>query len=111
MIMSNPEIDNYGNQLWFNEKRQLHRLNGPAAEYANGDKIWYQHGKCHRLDGPAFELACGYKSWILYDKKHREDGPAIEFPDGNRQWWIDDKQINVNSQEEFERYMRLKAFW
>ena len=22
----------------------LHRVDGPAIEYANGDKSWYQHG-------------------------------------------------------------------
>jgi len=33
----------------------LHRLDGPAIEYANGRKVWYVNGKLHRLNGPAVE--------------------------------------------------------
>ena len=44
---------------------KLHRLGGPAVEYANGDKVWYQNGKRHRLDGPAAEYANGGKSWYI----------------------------------------------
>ena len=43
----------------------LHRENGPAIEYADGNKLWYQNGKLHRLDGPAVEFADGSKEyWI-----------------------------------------------
>jgi len=30
---------------------------------------------------------------------------------GTKRWYLDDKQIDCKSQEEFERLMRLKAFW
>jgi hypothetical protein len=31
----------------------IHREDGPAVEYDNGDKSWMVHGERHRLDGPA----------------------------------------------------------
>ena len=40
---------------------------------------------------------------------HRLDGPAI-IDGENKRWFIDGKHIPVNSQEEFERYMKLIAF-
>ncbi|CAB4196760.1 hypothetical protein UFOVP1290_280 [uncultured Caudovirales phage] len=43
---------------------------------------------------------------------HRLNGPAIYYPDGKDcLWFINHKQIPCNSQEEFERLIKLKAFW
>jgi hypothetical protein len=42
-----------------------HREDGPAVEYANGDKEWCLNGKLHRTDGPAVERAIGTKRWYL----------------------------------------------
>jgi hypothetical protein len=39
----------------------LHRDDGPAIEYSDGEKVWYQHGLRHRIDGPALEHANGDK--------------------------------------------------
>ena len=37
------EIDKYGNKEWFlNGER--HRTDGPAVEFANGDKMWGLNG-------------------------------------------------------------------
>jgi len=74
-----------------NDQFQLHRLDGPAIETANGSKQWYQNGKSHRLDGPAIEDADGTKAWWQNDKLHRLDGPAIEWADGAKSWWQNDK--------------------
>ena len=46
----------------------LHRLEGPAAEWANGTKGWYTNGKFHRLDGPAYEHSNGTKIWYFKGK-------------------------------------------
>ena len=43
----------------------LHRKDGPALEYANGDKLWYLNGLLHRENGPAVEYANGVKEWYL----------------------------------------------
>ena len=53
--MSRLTIYKDGNRRWYNEKGQLHRLNGPAIEFNNGNKFWYINGKLHREKGPASE--------------------------------------------------------
>jgi hypothetical protein len=64
------------------------------------DKAWYQDGKLHRLDGPACEWAAsdwaaGSKEWWYQEGKlHRLDGPAIEWVDGSKEWWIKGKKIH-----------------
>jgi hypothetical protein len=43
---------------------------------------------------------------------HRIDGPAFDWMSVKRQeWYLYGKRVDVNSQEEFERMMKLKAFW
>lgn len=64
-LLSKPVIDYKGNKTWYNEDGQLHRLNGPAYEGANGSKEWYQNGLAHRLDGPSIELVNGDKYWHI----------------------------------------------
>jgi hypothetical protein len=63
----------------------FHREDGPAIEYANGDKFWYYHGQ-----------------W------HREDGPAAEYANGNKAWHLKGKQY---TEEEYWRLVKLKALW
>jgi hypothetical protein len=75
---------------WFYEGKR-HRDDGPAKEYANGDKFWYRDDKLHRDDGPAVEKADGYKEWYRNDKLHRDDGPAIEYANGNKYWYKNGK--------------------
>lgn len=66
---------------------QLHRDDGPALEYANGDKAWYRDGQLHRDDGPAVELPNGDREWYRDNQLHRDDGPAIERIDGYKAWF------------------------
>ena len=76
-----------------------------------GTKHWYLNGKFHREDGPAAEYADGTKYWCLNGKRHRVDGPAVEYANGDKYWCLNGKQLNCKTQEEFEQYMKLKAFW
>jgi len=76
-----------GAKSWY-QNGELHREDGPAVEWDDGDKYWYQNGKYHREDGPAIELANGDKEWWLNGKLHREDGPAIELSNGSKEWWL-----------------------
>ena len=62
--------------VYFKEGK-LHREDGPAIEYANGDKLCYKEGKRHREHGPAIENADGNKYWYKEGKRHREYGAAI----------------------------------
>ena len=81
--MSNPEIDEDGNKFWYNEQGKLHRVDGPAIKWWNGDKAWWSHGKLHREDGPAVEWCNGDKEWSLNDKEYTEEEFALfQFMNG-----------------------------
>ena len=69
----------------------IHREDGPACEYSDGDKYWLINGKLHREDGPARECSNGAKYWYMNDKRHREDGPAIEWSNGSVEYWLNNK--------------------
>jgi hypothetical protein len=60
-------INKYGDKFYYKDKAMkiLHRLDGPAVEWSNGDKIWFVNGKRHRLDGPAIEYSTGSKAWYV----------------------------------------------
>jgi len=73
---------------------KLHRLDGPACEWSDGDKVWYAEGKRHRIDGPAIELSDGSKFWYVKGKYHRLDGPAIELSNGSKLWFVEGKEYS-----------------
>jgi len=102
------EVNN-GNVRWYKEGTNiLHRIDGPATEYANGDKFWYQNGKLHRIDGPAKEYAGGDKVWYQNDQLHRLDGPACEYANGTKFWFYQGDYIKCSSQEKFEKIIKEK---
>jgi hypothetical protein len=80
---------------WFNKEGKYHRLDGPAIEYSDGDKAWYQNGERHRLDGPAREWSDGSKEWWVEGKKHRIDGPAMEYYNNSKEWYIEGKYYST----------------
>ena len=63
-------VDEYGTFWSLNDK--FHREDGPAIEFANGNKLWYQNGHIHREDGPAIEWASGNKIWYLNGQRLTE---------------------------------------
>ena len=81
-----------GDRYWY-QNDKLHRLDGPAVEFANGTRSWHQNGQRHRTDGPAVEYADGDRYWYQNGQRHRLDGPAVEYSDGTRSWWINGKQL------------------
>jgi hypothetical protein len=46
----NGELDEDGDRLWTNSEGEYHREDGPAIEYADGDKYWYINGKYFSKD-------------------------------------------------------------
>jgi hypothetical protein len=78
----------------------LHRTDGPAREFSNGECEWFVHGKRHREDGPAVTwpiprpnkeqepAVCGYEAWYVNGVRHRADGPAQVYPNGDRVWYF-----------------------
>ena len=109
-INMNYEINEEGDKYWCKEG-QPHREDGPAIEDASGNKFWYKEGKPHRIDGPACEFINGYKSWYVEGKYHRIDGPAIEYSSGAKEYYYLGKYINCNSDEEYFKLLKLRAFW
>lgn len=62
------------------------------------------------------EYSDGVKWYWQGEIRHREDGPAIEEPFGidegfSYKWWYKGETIICNSQKEFEKLIKLKAFW
>ena len=60
------EVDARGTRWYYNSANQLHREGGPAVEWSDGGKLWYQNGLPHRLDGPAIEWWNGDKRWFIH---------------------------------------------
>ncbi len=85
-----------GTIIYLNDKNQLHRIDGPAIERVNGDKLWYENGKRHRLNGPAIEDINGDKYWYQNGLLHRLDGPAVECVHGNKYFWINGHNLTEN---------------
>jgi hypothetical protein len=65
---------------------------------------WYQNGQLHRLDGPAIEYPNGDKRWYQNDQLHRLDGPAIEFSNGTKEWYINSVRFTEN---EFNKQVKV----
>jgi hypothetical protein len=83
----------------------------PADQRTFYYDIWNNR---HRIDGPAISRKTDlgeHQEWYLHGKRHRDDGPAIEYADGEKHWFYNDYPIDCSSQEEFERILKLKAFW
>jgi len=101
-------IDKFGTKTYKNSNGQLHRIDGPAREYKNGDKWWYKEGEYHRENGPAMEYANGDKVWYKEGKLHREDGPAWEWANVDKEWYLLFKELE---EKEFNSWTsRIKKF-
>ena len=88
------EIDEDGSRRNYNTNGELHRTDGPAVEWAVGEKRWYQNGLLHRTNGPAVIRAGGGKEWWQNGLLHRENGPAAEWADGRKSWHINGKVLS-----------------
>ena len=88
-------VDDAGTTCWYKDAKHSirHRDGGPAIEYANGSKEWWQNDQYHRTDGPAIEYADGSKEWWQNDQCHRTDGPAVIYPDGSQWWYLNDRPL------------------
>jgi hypothetical protein len=79
--------DPAGNIRYRDENGNLHRDDGPAVIYWDGEQRWYKHGIRHREDGPQAIFPGRGSAWYQNDKLHRDDGPAFEYPSENRFEW------------------------
>ena len=90
--MKKLAIDKFRDKRWYSAGK-LHREDGPAVEWVNGDREWWSNGDLHREGGPAVEHADGHKEWFLNGSLHREDGPAVEYANGCREWWLNGEYL------------------
>lgn len=87
-ISNGEEIDACGN-IWRWKSGLLHSECGkPSVEFDNGIVMFHTNGKLHRIEGP-----------------------VIIHADGTCFWFFENQLIPVSSQNEFEQWLRLKAFW
>ena len=74
-------------------------------------KEYWENGKLHRLDGPAVEYADGYKAYWINGKKHRLDGPAIESMYGIKEYFVNDvyvtDKIKDIPEKDIPKYLKL----
>jgi hypothetical protein len=63
---------------WKDKKGDLHRLNGPAVIFNDGDTLWYRHGQMHRDDGPArIWVKYGIEEWYKDGKPYKPSAHEI----------------------------------
>ena len=71
-LLYNVRVYECGTKEWYLFDK-LHRLDGPAVEFADGSKLWYKDGLRHRLDGPACEILDGEKAWYINGECYSEE--------------------------------------
>ena len=82
-----------------------------VLEYEDGDCYWYIGNDNHRESGPCVTRLNGSWEWKWYGKPHRADGPAVRHSNGDCFWIYEGELIDCTTQEQFEQYLKLKAFW
>ena len=117
-INGNVSIEITSNLISIYKNEKLHRDDGPAVIYSNGNKTWYKNGELHRDDGPAVIRNDGTKGWYKNGLCHREDGPAVIFSDGYQAWYKNGKRhrddgpavidIDDNYKEWYKNGVRIK---
>jgi len=82
-------------------KSKCYYKDGSVSDYYDIHQI------LHRVDGPACEYADGSKFWYINDKLHRIDGPAIEYADGTKYWYINGDRL---AEEEFNNHIKVQHY-
>lgn len=81
---------------WRLPNGDLHREDGPALEWNDGTKVWFQNNVMHRNDGPAYEGCDGALQWFV----HGTEVTAAEFRDWRAQFLEEQKQRWEDRQRE-----------
>lgn len=50
------------------------------------------------------------KIYVSYldGQPHSLNGPAVVYPDGRKEWWADGKSLPVNSQKDYEAWLKIR---
>ncbi|CAB4196579.1 hypothetical protein UFOVP1290_99 [uncultured Caudovirales phage] len=71
----------------------------------SGTKFYFGGSEDHRIVIDPINNTPMYVRGVL----HREDGPAIECINSYKEFYLDG--IRIKTLEEFDRLVKLKAFW
>lgn len=91
------EWENGNVEWWLNDF--LDRENGPAVQFYHDESTieeWWRNGKLHRENGPAVSDEHG-QLWFRKGRLHRAEGPAAIFnlDDGfEYEWWWKGREFN-----------------
>jgi len=100
----NPTKIIHGDRTEYKVNNKLHREDGPAVVFKNGDICYYYQGELHRDDGPAikresYRLSTGghvtkdrVKLFYNHGMLHREDGPAVMYANGDKCYYYKGKR-------------------
>lgn len=85
---------------------------------SNGSKYWYDDDFNSNIPN-AHYFRARYTSgsevyWSVVDgvsQRHRLDGPAYIGWNGEKLWFYKGKFVDCSSQQEFEKIIKLIAFW
>jgi len=80
--------------------------------HEDGCIIWRCNGKIHRENGPAKIWTNGNKEWLINNKHHRTDGPACEYvlwTTKSKYWLLDGIEYTEKEWKEETRKRKLKA--
>ena len=88
-------VDEKGTVRWYKDSdcTILHKEDGPAVVWFDGEQHWWFDGNIHRTDGPAIVYVDGSVEWRQHGQIHRVDGPAIEWRNGSVEWWLNDTKL------------------
>ena len=65
-------VDCLGNKRYYHHSGQRHREDGPAVEWHDGSKFWFQNNSCHRVDGPAVTWTSGNMEWWIHGVQYTQ---------------------------------------
>jgi hypothetical protein len=83
---------------YYNDRSELHRIDGPAIDWIAGHYIgrqeWKFNGLYHRIKGPAFlngtKIIQNFYikfSWWRHGSRHRLNAPAIINNNDKHEYW------------------------
>lgn len=69
VLLVQSQRKSISNSERLDKDNMMHRVGGPAVEYANGTKVWMVNGRIHRTDGPAIITYDGLSEWYEHGRQ------------------------------------------
>jgi len=86
--------------FWYKPGTNIqHREDGPAIEWADGDKFWFLNGKRHREDGPAVVRANRAEGFYLEGNCYSEEQYAVEMNRRNNKDSCSGKIVEIDGKK------------